>query len=272
MSDEINVINQETLPLSDMIPVGNAEPVREKEVHENGEVEQKPQPQNENEETVEEFSYVGYEVVRGEFFAHLFEPSVTFNDEKVAVNVACLRKLPDCEYVQFLVNPVVKKLAVKPCSEDTKDSFRWASGDEPGKRKPKHITCRIFYAKVLKLMGWSPDYRYKVLGKLVRSAKEQIFVFDLNCAETYKKKSADENANTRQALYPESWENQFGVPAVEHQDTVQISIFDDYTVFRIERDAEEGAKNDTNNDSDNPGLQEVEAEDIQTVSQDAGES
>ena len=34
--------------------------------------------------TVEEFSYEGYVVVRGVFFAHLFEPSVTFNDEKVA--------------------------------------------------------------------------------------------------------------------------------------------------------------------------------------------
>ena len=38
---------------------------------------------------------------------------MTFNDEKVAVNVACLRKLPEVEYVQFLVNPREKKLAVK---------------------------------------------------------------------------------------------------------------------------------------------------------------
>ena len=31
----------------------------------------------------EQFSYDGYQVVRGEFFAHLFEPSVTFKDAKV---------------------------------------------------------------------------------------------------------------------------------------------------------------------------------------------
>ena len=36
------------------------------------------------------FSYEGYQVVRGEFFAHLFEPSVTLNDEKVSVNSACI--------------------------------------------------------------------------------------------------------------------------------------------------------------------------------------
>ena len=53
----------------------------------------------------EEFSYEGYQVVRGEFFAHLFEPSVTIANEKVSVNSACIRKLPNTEYVQFLVNP-----------------------------------------------------------------------------------------------------------------------------------------------------------------------
>ena len=64
------------------------------------------------------FSYDGYQVVRGEFFAHLFEPSVTLSKEKVSVNTACIRKLPDSDYVQFLVNPNEKKLAVKPCRED----------------------------------------------------------------------------------------------------------------------------------------------------------
>lgn len=38
-----------------------------------------------------DFSYEGYQVVRAEFFAHLFEPSVTLNKETVSVNAACLR-------------------------------------------------------------------------------------------------------------------------------------------------------------------------------------
>ena len=32
------------------------------------------------------FSYDGYQVVRGEFFAHTYEPSFTFNSSKVSVN------------------------------------------------------------------------------------------------------------------------------------------------------------------------------------------
>ena len=162
-------------------------------------------PQMLQEEEVPEdksFSYDGYQVVRGEFFAHIFEPSVTLNREKVSVNVACLRKLPGTEYVQFLVNPTEKKLAVKPSSEEIKDSFRWCSG-EGKNRKPKTITCRIFSGKVMSLMNWNPEYRYKILGKLIRAKSDLLFVFDLNCAETYRCREGGKDSPSRSPLYPD---------------------------------------------------------------------
>ena len=61
----------------------------------------------------EEFTFEGYQVVRGEYFAHIFEPSFTFNNYKANVNTACIRKFPDTEYVQILVNPDRKKLAIR---------------------------------------------------------------------------------------------------------------------------------------------------------------
>ncbi|SEG36424.1 hypothetical protein SAMN04487934_11812 [Eubacterium ruminantium] len=184
------------------------------------------------------FSYDGYQVVRGEFFAHLFEPSVTLNNEKVSVNAACLRRLPKTDYVQFLVNPSEKKLAIKPCSEDAKDSFSWSTRGTDGKRRPKMISCKIFFAKVMELMNWNPNYRYKILGKLIRANNDSLFVFDLGCAETYQKRNAHGENTSRKALYPEEWKEQFGVPVSEHQDTVLISIFDDYTVFKINKEEE----------------------------------
>ena len=195
------------------------------------------------------FSYEGYQVVRGEFFAHLFEPSVTFNREKVSVNVACINKLPEVEYVQFLVNPMEKKLAVRPCPEEMKDSFCWASRNSRGKRKPKTISCRIFFAKVMKLMGWDPKFRYKILGKLIRTQADTLFIFDLTCAETYIRKKSDEGCEAKGAFYPEEWRNQFGVPVKEHQDMTLVSIFDHYTVFRIDKDEEMNGRR--SNESDN---------------------
>ena len=195
-----------------------------------------------------QFSYDGYQVVRGEFFAHLFEPSVTINNEKVSVNAACIRKLPNTDYVQFLVNPTEKKLAVKPCSEDMKDSFCWSSIGADGKKKPKVISCKIFFAKVIKLMGWDPNCRYKILGKLIKANNDRLFVFDLTCAETYKKHNGKGENTSRRALYPEDWSTRFGVPVSEHQDSVLISIFDEYAVFKIEKDEEKEALTDDGSD------------------------
>ena len=201
-----------------------------------------PQLQNDS-----EFSYDGYQVVRGEFFAHLFEPSVTLNEEKVSVNAACIRKLPDTEYVQFLVNPEEKKLAVKPCEEYAKDSFCWTSVGKDGKRKPKTISCRIFYAKIMSLMGWDPTLRYKILGKLIKTQGDMLFVFDLKCAETYQKHARNEAGIGRKAIYPNDWKDQFGIPVCEHQDITLVSIFDDYTVFRLDKEEEEKKNEATDN-------------------------
>ena len=187
------------------------------------------------------FSYEGYQVVRGEFFSHLFEPSVTLGGEKVHVNAACINKLPEVEYVQFLVNPNEKKLAVKPCSEEDKDSFRWSSISKDGKRKPKTITCRIFFAKVVRLMGWSSDHRYKILGKLVKAQNDTLFVFDLSCAEAYKKRTEMKDGSINSPFYPSDWSDQFGLPVSEHNDTTLIEIFNEYTVFKIDKEEENNA-------------------------------
>ncbi|MCC8101679.1 MAG: integrase [Clostridiales bacterium] len=177
----------------------------------------------------------GYEVVRGEFFAHLYEPSFTFNNNKISVNMACIRKLPETEYVQILVNPTEKKLAVRPCLESDKDSFRWCSASTK-KRAPKQVTCRVFFAKIISLMDWNMSYRYKLIGKLIRSSGELLFIFDLKTPEIFVRTVKDDGTvkSSRTPTYPAEWEHQFGVPVAEHQEALQVNIFDGYTVFSIQ--------------------------------------
>lgn len=180
------------------------------------------------------FTFDGYQVVRGEFFAHIFEPSLTINDNKIYVNTACVKKLPQIEYVQLLISQEDKKVVIRPCTEDARDSFRWCSAT--AKRAPKQITCRVFYAKLINLMDWNTKYRYKLLGKLIRSNNELLFVFDLNSPEIFVRKVTDDNREimSRTATYPEEWKNQFGLPVEEHQNALQINIFDGYTVFGVQ--------------------------------------
>ena len=179
------------------------------------------------------FSYSGYEVVRGEFFAHIKEPSLTFSNCKIYVNAACLNKLPDIDFVHILVNPTEKKLVVRPCKEEEKDSFCWRSNS--AKRRPKQITCRIFFAKIMQLMDWNPDYRYKLIGKLIHSNSEYLFVFDLKTAEIFQRMFSSDNKSktSRIPTFSENWKEQFGLPFEEHKKSLQINIVEGYAVFGL---------------------------------------
>lgn len=192
---------------------------------------------NNNETDVVEddsFSYDGYQVVRSEFFAHISEPSISFNNCKVTLNTACMKKLPNVSYIQFLVNAEQKKLAVKACTEDEKDSFLWCNS----KRKPRPITCRIFFAKIVSLMEWNPQHRYKLLGKIIKTGDDFLILFDLNATEVYQRitKEGEKPKTSRSPVFPKDWQNQFGLPVEEHQKLLQINVFEGYTMFGIENE------------------------------------
>ena len=183
---------------------------------------------------VDDFDYDGFQVVRGEFFAHITEPCFVFSNNKVYVNTACIRKMPETEYIQILVNPDEKKLCVRPSEESVKDSFRWSGKD---KTKPKQISCKIFFAKVYSLMGWDFNSRYKLLGKLIRSNDELLYGFDLKTPEIFAKRNINGVLkNSRTPAYPEDWKDHFGLSVKEHQKNLQVNIFNGYAVFGLQEE------------------------------------
>lgn len=182
----------------------------------------------------EEFNYDGFQVVRREFFAHINEPSVTFNNYKFYVNTACLKRFPQAEFVQVLVNQESKTLAIRPCLPGERDACAWCCGN-PGKRKPKQITCKMFFAKVFTMMGWNLDYRYKLLGRVIHSKDEWLIAFDLTATEVYQRvrKDGGKPKTSRMPVFPEGWKTQFGLPFREHQKSMQVNIFDGYAVYGL---------------------------------------
>jgi len=187
------------------------------------------------------FNYNGFEVVRQEFFAHTHEPSITFNNQKFSVNTACLKRLPDVNHVQLLINPSERQLVVRPSGDDEKDAFAWCVRSK--KRHPKYVTGGPFMGKLMDLMNWNPDYRYKVLGKLICSNSRYLFMFDLTVPNIYRRISRDgENPKSiRSPLFPEEWRNQFGLPVEEHSKRFHVKIFKGHAVLGIK-----GGRDDSN--------------------------
>lgn len=194
----------------------------------------RPERSNAPLDAKESFSYQGYQVVRREFLAHAQEPAITFSRYQISVNAACLKKLPQVDYVQALVNSDTKKLVLRPCGEDEKDSFSWRSNSKSG-RRPKRITCRVFYAKIMELMGWGAELRYKLLGKLIRSNEEQLLLFDLMQPQIFQYAVVEQGTckSSRVPIFPAEWKNQFGLSMEEHRRCLQIDLFRGYAVFGV---------------------------------------
>lgn len=192
----------------------------------------------------ESFDFNGFQVVRREFFAHLREPSVTFNNCKFFANAACLARFPKTDYVQVLVNRESKILALRPCEEGARDSFLWCSVSK-GKRKPRQITCKLFFAKIVSMMDWNHDYRYKMLGRLIHANGEFLLAFDLTATEVYKKTfvEGEKPKISRTPVFPAGWQDQFGLPYDEHKQSMQINIFDGYAIYAIKENDSQGGEN-----------------------------
>ena len=191
-----------------------------------------------------EFDYSGFQVVRREFFAHLQEPSIVFNQGKVGVNTACVRKLPETDYIQILVNRDQKKLVVRPCEESDIHSFPWST-TKNGKKQPRQVTGKLFFMKICSLMNWNPDFRYKIMGKLIRSQDQYLFVFDLTATEMYKRTPPAEGEKpkaSRTPVFPLEWKDKFGVPYEDRHKVLQINMFDGFAVYAIGEKPDNGEK------------------------------
>lgn len=195
------------------------------------------------------FSDAGYEVVRSQFFSQSAEPAVTFGRQKMWVNSVCLTKLPEANHIQILVNRDTKTLTLRPSQENDADALPWCSTGNR-KRKPRRLSCPVFFAMVCALMKWNPDYRYRITGKHLCESEEELLAFDLRSAEAYV--YGDHATQRYTPRFPSDWRDRFGIPAAEHSIEPLIHIFDEYAVFELDLPATR---------PDTPTIQKLEGED-----------
>lgn len=194
---------------------------------------EKPSVKDMEEIEINNFSFEGHQVVPAEYFAHRYEPSITFNRCRITLNTACLRRFPDYNYILIMINPDDKQVIVKPIPEDVKDSFVWRTKSN----KPKQIACDVFFGMVFDLMKWNPNYRYKLLGKLIKTGEGYIFLFNLSSYEFYEREYVEGEAKpktSRIAKFPEEWKNRFGLSVEEHKKQLQSIVISDFTIYSLD--------------------------------------
>ena len=165
------------------------------------------------------FDLQGYQVVRNQFTQVRYEgPSLTISEEKITFNLFCMKKFDDVGFVQLLLHPTERKIAIRPCQETDVHSIRWRP--DPTKQfYSKTLLCQHFGNALYNIMKWNPDFLYKIRGIWAKRLNEQIIVFNLTNAmpAVFVTKDGTENAvKQRVELCPDEWTDDFGEEFYEH--------------------------------------------------------
>lgn len=161
------------------------------------------------------FNLEGYQVVRGQFMMRRAEcPCVTITDKRISFNVECQRKFSHVHYIQLLIHPAERRLAIRPCDEHDTHSIRWRVDSE----KPfssKTLCCPYFSTALFRIMDWNPEYQYHIRGTWAARGEDEIIIFDVANAVpvVVLEDSADGSSQMRRRrmkLCPEEWGDSFG--------------------------------------------------------------
>jgi hypothetical protein len=66
-----------------------------------------------------------------------------------------------------------------------------------------------------------------------------LFVFNLNNPEIYLRiyRDGEKPRISRTPIYPQEWENQFGISVEEHSKSLSMNKFSEYTIFGVRETA-----------------------------------
>ena len=165
------------------------------------------------------FDLKGYQVVRGQFTQVRHEgPAITITGEKVSFNKFCMKKFESVAYIQLLLHPAERKIAIRPCGEHDTHSIRWRPDPEKALYS-KSLNCQHFGTALYKIMDWNPDYMYRIRGTWAKRGTDEIIVFNLANATPAMLVAAegDDNPSRRRVnLCPDEWADDFGEEFYEH--------------------------------------------------------
>lgn len=176
----------------------------------------------------------GFEIARTQFFGTVRKVRVTFSMQAIVFSMDALQKLNSPEYVELLVHPKKRLLAVRKSNKSSRNSIKWASGVS-GKMTPKYLPCAAYISTLFSLFGWNESYRYRAGGVRRGDGNDAILLFDLSETEILipaelldQFQSQNDTSNLELSplhlpgrnqtilAYPQSWAESFGAEYYQH--------------------------------------------------------
>lgn len=189
-----------------------------------------------------DFDLRGFEVARAQFFSSANRVYVTFSITGIRFSTECVRKL-DSHYVEILVHPGNKMIALKPTTKSNRNSIEW-SRQLNGAKIPKQVSGAAFLPNLFDLFHWDTTCKYRVLGFKKQNSEDALVLFNWPDAEVLIPNSTIENEEeeskalfkddvkplgTRGSTfgYPEEWIYSFGNSYYRQAQANELAAFNE---------------------------------------------
>ena len=130
----------------------------------------------------------GFQVVNGNMFSHANEAVVSIRPSGIKFSTSCVSRMKLTvtdgarttkiipTWVEILLNPVERVLAVRPCLPEDPNAVRWSMQNGYGVQISAKAFCSILY----EILGWDTGYAYRVPVTARSMNGRTILFFDLD--------------------------------------------------------------------------------------------
>ena len=105
---------------------------------------------------------------------------LTVSSERMKFSSSCLGKISGM-YVEILIHPVKRMIAVRKTSAGNRLAFNWSRGKN-GVNVPRDMSVCAISACIFELLGWDTVNSYRIFGTQVGSGDSSVMLF--NASET----------------------------------------------------------------------------------------
>jgi len=134
-----------------------------------------------------DFDLRNYDVVSFNLFDEQRVPAIILQKDEIKFSKSCIRGMTCGDYVELMVHPIQKKIAIRPTVADNRYAIHWCSGGQKEK-EPRSIGCKAYIDKLFDIFGWRQDYKYKLYGCIYRDGNDSACIFTTTNASVYIKK------------------------------------------------------------------------------------
>lgn len=133
------------------------------------------------------FDLSGYEVADFKLFSDQRVPAIMLHRDNITFSVAGIRAMDlKDNYVELLVHPLRKEIAVRPTDKNNRCAIRWSSGNR-GNRQSRQVAAKAYIQTMYQIFCWEPENHYKLYGRVYQDGQDAACIFAGTNASVYIK-------------------------------------------------------------------------------------